>query len=172
MTDQEISDLLAAHAKAILNGTANTQEWADRIKDAKAGIQGYTQAMRSSQEALKLSMLGLGTAMSDGETGAAVFNEGIKSGANTVSTWLSSKGPVGAAIGSLVKATAAYVGAINKQADSLYKSYQDISRTGTIGQSGIRDVYDNMQKFGYGIKELDKFGSLMAENSKELSNFG
>ena len=172
MTDQEISDLFAAHDKAVLNGTANTQEWAERIKDAKVGIAGYTQAMKSSQEALKSSMLGLGKAMTDGETGASVFNEGIKSGADTLSTWLSSKGPVGAAIGTLVKATAAYVGAVNKQADSLYKSFQDVSRTGTIGHGAMRDVYENMQKFGYGIKELDKFGSLMADNSETLARFG
>ena len=172
MTEQEVTDLFAAHDQAVLNGTANTKEWADRIKDAKAGIVGYTQQLKASQDALKTSVLNLGSSLANGETGASVFNDSIKSGADNLSTWLSSKGPVGAAIGTVVKATAVYVGAVNKQADALYKSYQDISRTGTIGHGGMRQVYTDMQKLGYGIKELDKFGSLISENSQTLAQFG
>lgn len=173
MTEQEIAELEEAYKKAILNGTANTQAWADRMADAKVGIEGYTAALRASKAALKDSMLGLGKSLADGETGAAVFNKGISASADRLDLFFIGKlGPAGAVLGGITKAAAAYVGAVSKQADSLYKSFQEVSRTGTIGRNAMRDVYDNMQKFGYGVKELDKFGSLMSENSEALAKFG
>ena len=173
MTEQEIAELDEAYKKAVLNGTANTQEWADRMADSKVGVAGYTAALRSAQKQLKDSMVGLGKSMMDGETGASVFNDGIKAGADRLDLFFVKKlGPAGMVLGKMAQAAAAYIGAVNKQADSLYKSFQDISRTGTIGHSAMRDVYGNMQKFGYGVKELDKFGSLMAENSQTLAQFG
>lgn len=173
MTEQEIAELDEAYKKAVLNGTANTQEWADRMADSKAGVAGYTAALRAAQKQLKDSMVGLGKSMMDGETGAAVFNDGIKAGADRLDLFFVKKlGPAGMVLGKMAQAAAAYIGAVNKQADSLYKSFQDISRTGTIGSGAMRDVYGNMQKFGYGVKELDKFGSLMAENSQTLAQFG
>lgn len=173
MTEEEIAELEEAYKKAILEGTANTKAWADRMADAKVGIDGYTAALRASKAALKESMIGLGKSIADGETGASVFTGGIKAGADRMDMFFIKKlGPAGAVLGGITKAAAAYVGAVSKQADALYKSYQDISRTGTIGFTAMTGVYDNMKKFGYGIKELDKFGSLMAENSKDLSNFG
>lgn len=173
MTEQEIAELDEAYKKAVLNGTANTQDWADRMADSKVGVAGYTAALRSAQKQLKDSMVGLGKSMMDGETGAAVFNDGIKAGADRLDLFFVKKlGPAGMVLGKMAQAAAAYIGAVNKQADSLYKSFQDISRTGTIGHSAMRDVYGNMQKFGYGVKELDKFGSLMAENSQTLAQFG
>jgi hypothetical protein len=36
----------------------------------------------------------------------------------------------------------------------------------------MRTIFDNMQKFGYGIEELDKMTALVKENSKALSTFG
>ena len=173
MTEQEIAELDEAYKKAVLNGTANTREWADRMADSKVGVAGYTAALRSAQKQLKDSMVGLGKSMMDGETGAAVFNDGIKAGADRLDLFFIKKlGPAGMVLGKMAQAAAAYIGAVNKQADALYKSYQDISRTGTIGFEAMSGVYTNMQKFGYGIKELDKFGALMAENSKDLANFG
>ena len=173
MTEQEIAELDEAYKKAVLNGTANTQEWADRMADSKVGVAGYTAALRSAQKQLKDSMVGLGKSMMDGETGASVFNDGIKAGADRLDLFFIKKlGPAGMVLGKMAQAAAAYIGAVNKQADSLYKSFQDISRTGTIGHGAMRDVYGNMQKFGYGVKELDKFGSLMAENSQTLAQFG
>lgn len=173
MTEEEIAELEEAYKKAILEGTANTQAWADRMADAKVGIEGYTAAVRASKAALKESMMGLGKSIAEGETGASVFTDGMKAGANRLDLYFTKKlGPAGMVLGKLTQAAAAYVGAVSKQADTLYKSFQDISRTGTIGHGAMRDVYENMQKFGYGVKELDKFGSLMAENSQTLAKFG
>lgn len=173
MTEEEIAELEEAYKKAILEGTANTQAWADRMADAKIGIEGYTAALRASKAALRESMIGLGKSVAEGEVGASVFTEGVKAGADRLDLYFTKKlGPAGQVLGKLTQAAAAYVGAVSKQADTLYKSFQDISRTGTIGHSAMRDVYENMQKFGYGVKELDKFGSLMAENSQTLARFG
>lgn len=172
MTVQEIDDIFAAYDKAILNGTANTKEWDARMRDARAALKGYNDEMRASLAALGSSVASLGKSLADGETGAAVFGGVLTAGSDTLSTFAKKGGQGVEAFALVIKAGVAYVNAVAKQADSLYKGFQDVSRTGTVGFSGMKEVYSNMQKFGYGIKELDKFGALMSENSKNLAAFG
>ena len=172
MTVQEIDDTFAAYDKAVLNGTANTREWDSRMKDARAALTGYSTEMRASLAALGSSVASLGKSLGDGETGAAVFGGVLTAGSDTLSTFAKKGGPAAEAFALVIKAGVVYVNAVAKQADSLYKGFQDVSRTGTVGFSGMKEVYSNMQKFGYGIKELDKFGALMSENSKNLAAFG
>ena len=171
MTVQEIDDTFAAYDKAVLAGTANTKEWDARMKDARSALKGYNDEMRASLAALGSSIAGLGKSLADGETGAAVFGGVLSAGSDTLSTFAKKAGPAGEAFALVIKAGVAYVNAVAKQADSLYKGFQDVSRSGTVGFSGMKEVYSNMQKFGYGIKELDKFGALMSENSKNLAAF-
>ena len=172
MTVQEIDDTFAAYDKAVLAGTANTKEWDTRMKDAQAALKGYNDEMRASLVALGSSVASLGKSLADGETGAAVFGGVLTAGSDTLSTFAKKGGPAVQAFALVIKAGAAYVGAVLKQSDALYKSFQDVSRAGTIGVGGMTEVYSSMQRLGYGIKELDKFGTLMKENSKDLAIFG
>ncbi len=75
-------------------------------------------------------------------------------------------------LGALAGASSSLITAIFKQSDALFKSYQDISQIGAAGTSGMQGVFDNMQKFGYSIEELPKFGALLAQNSEALAAFG
>lgn len=78
----------------------------------------------------------------------------------------------GKSLGALAGASSSLITAIFKQSDALFKSYQDISQIGAAGTSGMQGVFDNMQKFGYSIEELPKFGALLAQNSEALAAFG
>jgi len=60
---------------------------------------------------------------------------------------------------------------ISKQGDALYKTYQDLQKSGATAADGITGVFNNMQNFGYGIEELDKMVKLVAENSETLAKF-
>ena len=75
-------------------------------------------------------------------------------------------------LGALAGASSSLITAIFKQSDALFKSYQDISQIGAAGSSGMQGVFDNMQKFGYSMEELPKFGALLAQNSEALAAFG
>jgi predicted phage tail protein len=41
-----------------------------------------------------------------------------------------------------------------EQSEALFKTFQDLSKTGQSTAGGMTEVFNNMQKFGYGIKEL------------------
>jgi len=71
------------------------------------------------------------------------------------------------ALGALAKGFTA----ATKQGESLYKSYQDLAKSGATASDGITGVFNNMQKFGYGIEELDKMVKLVSENSQTLAKF-
>ena len=71
-----------------------------------------------------------------------------------------------------VGAVAAYAKAANEQADALFKTYQDLNKNGMATAGGMTDIYNNMQKFNYGIKELGDMTALLKENSVALANFG
>ena len=71
-----------------------------------------------------------------------------------------------------VGAVAAYAKAANEQADALFKTYQDLNKNGMATAGGMTDIYNNMQRFNYGIKELGDMTALLKENSTALANFG
>lgn len=172
LTPQEIQDIFDGYDKAVLNGTAHTKEWQSKLKDAQKALRDYDRELKESLKKLGTSFVDLGKKLGDGEVGASVFNGSLAAGGNALTTFIGDATPATKAIGMIIKAGIAYVGAVTKQADSLYKGFQDVSRTGTVGFSGMREVYSNMQKFGYGVNELDKFGALMSENSESLAKFG
>lgn len=171
-TPEEINEIFAAYNDAVAKGIPISKDLAQQMKDATIGVKNYTQQLQSSMKQLGTSFKNLGAGIAKGEKGAAVYNDAMSSGADAIAAYTSKFGPAGRALGLLTKATTAYIGAVNKQADSLYKSYKDISRAGVVGAGGMKEVYANMQRFGYTIDELGEFGALMKSNSEVLAKFG
>ena len=60
----------------------------------------------------------------------------------------------------------------SEQSDQLFKTYQELAKTGAGAADGMKGVFQNMQKFGYGLEQLDQMTSLIKENSEALSTFG
>ena len=171
-TPEEIQEIFDAYNAAVQAGTPISKEFAQQLKDATLGVKNYTKKLQDSLDALNKSVVSLGKDFYEGKQGASVFNDSISAGANAVADYASKFGPAGKAVGLFTKAVAAYVGAVNKQADELFKSYQEVSRFGSIGAGGMQELYVRMQDLGYGVKELGSVVSLLAENSKALATFG
>ena len=171
-TPEEIAQIFEAYNDAIQKNIPIGKDLAQQMKDATLGVKNYTQQLNQSLKQLGTSFKTLGSDIAKGEKGASVFNGVLSSGADAVSNYAAKFGPAGQAIGLFTKATMAYVGAVNKQADALYKSYKDISRAGVVGAGGMKEVYSSMQQFGYTIDELGDFGALMKSNSEVLAKFG
>jgi len=171
-TPEEIAQISAAYNDAVEKNIPISKELAQQMKDATLGVKNYTQQLNQSLKQLGTSFKNLGAGVLKGEKGAQVYNDALSSGADAVASYTAKFGPAGQAIGLMTKAAMAYVGAVNKQADALYNSYKEISRAGVVGAGGIKDVYANMQRFGYGIEELGEFTTLMKSNSEVLAKFG
>jgi hypothetical protein len=171
-TPEEINEIFAAYNDAIDKNIPISKDLAQQMKDATVGVKNYSQQMQSSLKQLGTSFKNLGSTMAKGAAGASVFNDVMSSGADHVYQFSRRFGPAGEAVGRFTQVVAAYAGAVSKQADALFKSYKDISRAGVVGAGGMKEVYTNMQRFGYTIDELGEFGALMKSNSEVLAKFG
>ena len=173
MTPEEmeasLTEALRLQEEDIKQYGAVTQDTKNKLTDAKAGIKNYTDELKRSITALKTSAAKTVGSMAESAKGTGQYTDVLKDGANTAATYLSGRGPIGKASGELLKLATDYVVAVGKQADDLYKSYQTVSRAGSIGEGGITELYSTMQKFGYGIEELGDLEKILQANSTSLS---
>jgi len=169
-TDKEIKDFLEKQERWLADGLITQAEYNAAVNDAKIGIKGYTAKLKASGDALKQSFVDLGSSMLKGEQGASVYNGAIKSGANAIENFAAKFGILGTIIGSLASAGLKYVAAVNEQADKLFDTYKDLSRSGLA--NGMRDTFDNLQDMGYTMAEIGKMKGTLAENANTLAQFG
>lgn len=171
-TPEEIEQLKAREADEIKRLGQATIETRMALLDAAAGVKGFTANLTKGFGSLGTSALGLTKQLAAGEVGASVFNNSIGSVANALGDLLGLIPYVGGALKTLVKGASEYTQAVNKQADLLYKNYQDMSQMGATAADGMQGVYNNLKRMNYGTEELDKFVSIVKENSQTLAHFG
>ena len=169
MADNKWQEYLNKQADLLDRGVIDLRQYNDAVKDAKAGLIGYTENLRNSTNQLKKNLVSLGGAMVEGKQGASVYNQSISGAADVIDSIASKFGFLGKVLGTAVTAGAKYVVAVNEQADKLFETYQDISRTGLA--TGMDDVFTNLQDMGYTMKEVGKMGALLKENSTTLATF-
>ena len=58
------------------------------------------------------------------------------------------------------------------QADKLFKSFQEISRVGAAGARGMDDVFDTVQTLGMTVAEIEKYNTLITQNSQKFALMG
>jgi muramidase (phage lysozyme) len=170
-TPEEIQAIFDAVAQANAKQIPLSKELAQAYEDAKKGVKNYTRELDASLKKLGSSAVSLARSIKDNKQGADVFTDSITSGADAVARYTSKFGLLGQVIGGVIKAGSAYIGAVNKQSDALFKSYQELSRFGATGAGGMTDVFANLKRFGYGVEELGNMTALIAESSKELAVF-
>jgi hypothetical protein len=170
MTPEEIQARLDEYNQALANGIPITEELRDSIKDASVGIKGYSSQLRASKAALTASMGGLVKSLIDGESGAAVYNDTIKSGAKAFSDWNKDAKSGSNVLGKTAEVLAEVATRVATLADQQFKLYQDLSRSGLA--TGMNDAFKNLQAAGYTMKEIGAYGDLMKQNSTVLANMG
>lgn len=177
MTPEEIAEIFEAYNNALKSGTPITADLAKQMKDATAGVRGYAQAQENLIKSLGKSVADYTKEMYKGEQGAKAFNNSI----DTVTTALEALMVLmpfirGLSVVTKLATVGLYgflkgVKLAGEQSDKLYKSYQDLSRAGAATAGGMTEVFENMQKLGYGLDELDQMTALVKANSKELGLF-
>jgi hypothetical protein len=130
----------------------------DSVKQLGRGLQGWTKAMYDGQQGME-AMAGQIDAL------GAVLTILTRLVAPqlailTIGVWAATK-----VFGSYAKKS-------GQQADQLFKSYQDLNKNGMATPGGMADVYNNMQRFNYGLKDLAQMTAMLQENSTALATFG
>ena len=170
MSPKEIQEIIDDYTYHLKNGLPISEDFANAMKDASVGIKDYSRNLKASKDALIGSAKQLGMAMVNGESGASVYNNTIKAGAKTFSSYAQKIPRVGKALGAVAEGAAEVENAIAKQADALFESYQSLSRSGVA--TGMQDAFNNLQDMGYTMKEIGQYGELMKQNSSTLATLG
>lgn len=171
MTPEEVQ----AYAKELYDqydkGYISAKQLRDGLNDASKGVKNYTQELNASLNQLGTSIKSTFEDIKDGKKGAGVFNRSLNSGADTVAKAAMQFGPLGVAIGAVVKVLTFFVTAATDQADALYKANEDLGKIGAAGAGGMTEIYSNLKQFGYGIADLGDMTALLTQNSVALTNF-
>jgi len=170
-TPEEIQEIFDRYHDAIAKGIPITKELAAELSDAKTGIKNYSYTLNQSLKQLGQTTKQTIGDIANGAKGVSVFNDSLSAAADTASTMAAAFGPLGVAVGLVIKALTFFVTTANKQSDKLFETFQNLSRTGSVGSAAMTDVYQSMQRFGYTIDELDKMTSVLAENSRDFAVF-
>lgn len=164
---QKMSDLFADFDA----GHISAQKLAAGMKDLNVGVSGFTDSLKTTLKSLGTSAAQFGATMVQGSTGQAAYNSSIQGAGDAAANMAMQFGPLGIAIGALIKIVTFGITEINKMTDGLYKAQQDIARVGALGTGGMTEAFESMQKFGYGINEIGDMTKLLAQNSVTLAQF-
>jgi hypothetical protein len=172
MTPEEIQSTAQNLKKAFEAGSISAEQFNEGMKDVTAGVKNYTANLSAALNQLGTAAKSLGEGMLKGEQGMSQYNNAVVSGGDVVANAAMQFGPLGIAVGALIKIVTFGISQVNDMADGLYKANQDLSKVGAAGAEGMTGVFNNMQKFGYGIKDLGDMTALISQNSVNLAQFG
>jgi lysozyme len=147
-----------------------SEDLAKAMKDAATGIKDYTDNLKASLDKVSNAALKMGKSLVQGESGLSVYNDTIEAGGQAMGAWAQKIPIVGGALNSAAKAASKAIVLINKQADTLFQNYQDISRSGLV--TGMGDTFKNLQSAGYTVAEIKDYGTLLKQNATTLATFG
>jgi hypothetical protein len=167
MDEQELQRLFEKFQSGVKLTDDEMQKLA---KDASLANRALS-SMGSALGSLTKHATNLGKKLYEGEQGASVYNDAIKSGTDAFGDLLGALGPLGKILGFLVKAFGGYVQEVNKLSDRLYKSYQSLSKVGVTAADGMMGLAESAQRLGYGLSEvgLENFGRLMKASAQDLA---
>jgi hypothetical protein len=185
---QRFAELLANANQELARNGAVSSETQNALTDAsvkaKNGIQNFTKGTAAAAGVLTgLAGAGLAAskAMYDGQKGAAALNsslDGLSTAATAAGVALALMMPGGlivkgviAGFTAITAATIGYTKLANNMADSLYKGYSGLAKSGASAADGMSGVADNAQKMGLNLNNLDSMIGLVAANSEDLAAF-
>jgi hypothetical protein len=164
-------------------------ETSQRLLEAQTGIQnfGFKVQMATSVMGNLADAVGDYTkVMYRGEQGAAVFNSSMSKITDAVSTLavgLSLLVPGGkiikgvtaglTALGAFAFKTAADLAEVSKtQADTMYSAFSQLAESGAVGADGIEGLFNDIQKLGLNVTQLDKYLSMAGQNADAMAAMG
>lgn len=170
-TEQEIREIFDRYADEIRTTGRVSAALAIEMADATKGVKDYTRTLNNNLKLLGQSTKQAAQDMANGAKGASVFNNSIEAAGNVAGTVASQFGVLGKGIGLVINALTFFVTAATNQSDKLFSTFQDLSRSGSIGSKAMTDVFQSMKGFGYTIDELDKMTVTLSESSRDFALF-
>ena len=178
LNTEEFQRQLEIILELMKKGIPLTEEQVRALASSTKAQKQYTDevnAMNASFNKLTRGTKDLGQSMLDGKRGMEAMTGGVNAvagAAELLITLIPGMRLFKIALTAAVGVIAYFTKETSKQADALFKTYQDLSKTGQATAGGMEEIYKNMQQFGYNIEELGKMSALLKENSQALASFG
>jgi len=156
--------LSEAQVRAVESSTKAEKAREERLRALNASFDKLTRGTKE-----------LGQSMLDGKRGMEAMTGGVNAAAGFADLLINALVPLrllNIALRGVVGVLTFFTKETMKQADALFKTYQDLSKSGQATAGGMVDIYKNMQQFGYNIEELGKMSALLKDNSQALASFG
>ena len=149
--DPQQIDALNENLKALIETMGGVAAKGPGVSKSLGEMAGLGKNANAALGRLGSSAASVGSALYKGEKGAKVFSSAIEDASNALTLLVLAIPGLG--IAAKVAAVAANLfakglNAASKQGDALYKTYQDLQKSGATAADGITGVFNNMQKFG------------------------
>jgi hypothetical protein len=165
-----------------------TPETSRALHDAQTEIENFNFKVEVGTKVIgKLgdAVANTAKAMYRGEKGASAFNQSVTDLADAAQiaavglSLLIPGGPIMKAVvagltylgTSALKAGTEIMKTASLQSDSLYNAFQKMSKVGAAGSDGLTGVFNDVQKLGLGIQDLDGYINLLNDSSQDLAMF-
>jgi len=171
---QELKEATEAFNNEVRTLGQASKDTSDRLKDAQASVRQWQAQVDASWKKLGSSATQLAGTLYKGEKGVGQFGDAVELAGTALQTLILLIPGIGIAAKAAAYAIGLFAKGVNmasKQGDALYKTYQDLQKSGAGAADGISGVFRNMQNLGYGIEELDKMVQLVSQNSETLAKF-
>ncbi len=107
-----------------------------------------------------------------GEQGAKVFGDAVGDATDAVAQMaFAMGGPLVKALAVLGAGLVKYGRAAAEMSDTLFKSYQGISRAGAAGAEGLAGVFQQLQDFRLSLDDIGQLTELFGQNAQALAMF-
>ena len=183
LTNEELARLMEEVNYELDRFGKMTAGTADRLRDAKVGVEGFSNAVREAPKQIGKAAGQMAGAMYRGEQGAKAFNSSIDSMADAASaatTVLSALIPGGPVVKLVVaglaklatvaiKTGAELQKAAAAQGDALFGTYRKLAEVGAAGGDGLQGLADDAKIAGQNILDMGHYASLITEGSRDLA---
>lgn len=185
LTNEELARLMEEVNYELDRFGKMTAGTADRLRDAKVGVEGFSNAVREAPKQIGKAAGQMAGAMYRGEQGAKAFNSSIDSMADAASaatTVLSALIPGGPVVKLVVaglaklatvaiKTGAELQKAAGAQGDALLGTYRKLAEVGAAGGDGLQGLADDAKIAGQNILDMGHYASLISEGSQDLAQY-
>ena len=169
-------------AQASARARAETNKTSDATIKAKYGVENFSKAADQGKTAISELAKGASAAAKaiyGNQQGAKAFSGTMDGMGSALTATTAAAGLLfpqfkllAIGVGLATKAVVAYFKAAAEQSDSLFGTYQTLSKSGAAASDGMTGVFRDAQKLGLGFQGLGRYTQLIAESSKELALFG
>ena len=168
---EELQRAAQDYADEIRRTGAVSRETANAFRDATLGIRGFTRQVEYNQKELARSLQALGQSIASGREGIGLLADVTqKSGTALGDQFTKFSKALGFAADGMGKFAAESL----KQAQVLQTAFQQLSKVGSVGASGMSGVFDTLQQFNYAVSDAGaaQLAALMKDNAETLQMFG